>query len=411
MDRLRTLRTFISVAEHRSFAEAGRRLSLSPTTVSRTIAALETSLGVQLLRRTTRSVSLTEEGALFLDHCRAGISEIEQAYDVLQGRRSAPSGLLTVTAPVLFGRLHIQPAVTQLLASFPELRVRLLLLDRVVSLVEEGVVTGWDDPRMPTLVGMRRRGFTPSAIRDFIDRVGLSKADSVVDYALLEYCVRNDLGNVAPRVMAVLQPLKVILTNWPEDKVDTLPIENHPDHPEMGERHVTFGRELWIDREDFMEDPPRKFFRLAPGREVRLKGAYIIKCEEVIKDEHGKVVALHCTVDMDSRSGSPGAERKVKGTLQWVNAGDAAPVEARLYEPLLDESDENEDIDRKDFMARINPNSLIVQHGYAEHAVAEEPVGWVCQFLRVGYFCKDRDSTDALPVMNRVVPLKDSYRP
>ena len=278
-------------------------------------------------------------------------------------------------------------------------------------LVEEGVVTGWDDPRMPTLVGMRRRGFTPSAIRDFIDRVGLSKADSVVDYALLEYCVRNDLGNVAPRVMAVLQPLKVILTNWPADKVDTLPIENHPDHPEMGERHVTFGRELWIDREDFMEDPPRKFFRLAPGREVRLKGAYIIKCEEVIKDEHGEVVALHCTVDMDSRSGSPGAERKVKGTLQWVNAGDAAPVEARLYEPLLDEFDESEDIYRKDFMARINPNSLIVQRGYAEHAVAEEPVGWVCQFLRVGYFCKDRDSTDALPVMNRVVPLKDSYRP
>ncbi len=277
-------------------------------------------------------------------------------------------------------------------------------------LVEEGYVTGWDDPRMPTLVGMRRRGFSPAAIRDFIERVGLSKADSVVDYALLEHCVRNDLGSKAARVMAVLKPLKVILTNWPEGKVDTLPMENHPDHPEMGERQVTFGRELWIDREDFLIDPPKKFFRLSPGNEVRLKGAYIIKCTDFAMGTDGQVDKVYCTVDMDSRSGSPGAERKVKGTLQWVHAADAVPLEARLYEPLLRE-DISEDEDRKDFIARLNDQSLTVERGYAEKAVADADTGWVCQFLRVGYFCKDQESTGDLPVMNRVVSLKDSYKP
>ncbi|NLB38049.1 MAG: glutamine--tRNA ligase, partial [Clostridiales bacterium] len=278
------------------------------------------------------------------------------------------------------------------------------------QLVEGGYVTGWDDPRMPTLIGMRRRGFSPAAIRDFIDRVGLAKADSVVDYALLEHCVRNDLGDKAPRVMAVLKPLKVILTNWPEGKVDTLTMENHPEHPDMGERQVSFGRELWIDQDDFMENPPKKFFRLSPGNEVRLKGAYIIRCEEVVRDDAGNITALACTVDMDSRSGSPGSERRVKGTLQWVNAADCTPIEARLYDPLLRE-DEGDDEDRKDFIARLNDKSLVVERGYAEHAVLDADIGWVCQFLRVGYFCKDKDSTPALPVMNRVVSLKDSYRP
>ncbi len=279
-------------------------------------------------------------------------------------------------------------------------------------LVEEGFVSGWDDPRMPTLVAMRRRGYTPEAIRDFIGRVGLAKADSTVEFALLEHCVRNDLGRKAPRVMAVLDPLKVVLTNWEAGKTDCLEIENHPDHPELGSRSLKFSRELYIEREDFMEDPPRKFFRLKPGGEVRLKGAYIIRCDEVIKDETGHITQLNCTVDLNSRSGSPGAERKVKGTLHWVSAEEAVPLRARLYEPLLLGDEEAEEgADKKDFIARLNPDSLRVKHGFAEPVVLAASVGDTFQFLRVGYFCKDHDSTDTFPVFNLVVGLKDSYRP
>ncbi|MDD4133497.1 MAG: glutamine--tRNA ligase/YqeY domain fusion protein [Eubacteriales bacterium] len=279
-------------------------------------------------------------------------------------------------------------------------------------LVEEGYVSGWDDPRMPTLIAMRRRGYTPEAIRDFISRVGLAKADSTVEFALLEHCVRGDLGARSPRVMAVLDPLKVVLTNWEEGRTDTLEIENHPDHPEMGFRSLKFSRELYIEREDFMEDPPRKFFRLKPGGEVRLKGAYIIRCDEVVKDDDGHITQLNCTVDMDSRSGSPGADRKVKGTLHWVSMPEAVPLRARLYEPLLAENDDdNEEAGRKDFIARLNPDSLKVKHGCAEPVVLTASVGDTFQFLRVGYFCLDRDSTPTLPVYNLVVGLKDSYRP
>lgn len=282
-------------------------------------------------------------------------------------------------------------------------------------LVEEGHVSGWDDPRMPTLSAMRRRGYTPEAIKDFISRAGLSKAASVVDLSLLEFCIRNDLGAKSPRIMAVLNPLKVIITNWDADKTDTLLLENHPDHPEFGEREVPFGREIWIDAEDFMENPPRKFFRLKPGGEVRLKGAYIIRCDEVVKNPDGTISHLLCSADLDSRSGSPGAERRVKGTLQWLPVDGCVPVEARLYEPLLrDEADveeEEEEIDRKDFIARLNPDSLRIVRGFAEPVALEAQTGWTCQFLRVGYFCKDMDSTDDLPVFNRVVSLKDSYRP
>ncbi|MDR0896392.1 MAG: glutamine--tRNA ligase/YqeY domain fusion protein [Oscillospiraceae bacterium] len=282
-------------------------------------------------------------------------------------------------------------------------------------LVEEGYVSGWDDPRMPTLAAMRRRGYTPAAIFDFIERSGISKASSEIDLALLEHCVRDNLGEVAPRAMAVLHPLKVVLTNWPEGETDAITLENHPAHPEMGTHTANFGRVLYIEQEDFMEDAPKKFFRLKPGGEVRLKGAYIIRCDEVIKDENGAVVELRCTVDLDSRSGSAGAERKVKGTLHWVNAAEALPFEARLYEPLLlDEAGIEEDAEgdeaapaKKDFIARLNPESLETLSGcLAEPWLAEATDGQTYQFMRLGYFCKDKDGF----VFNRTVGLKDGFK-
>ena len=288
-------------------------------------------------------------------------------------------------------------------------------------MVEEGVVSGWDDPRMPTLVAMRRRGYPAAAIHDFMDRVGVAKADSTVEGALLDHCVREALADTAPRAMAVVDPVKVVLTNWPEDKIDVLTIENHPDHPEFGTREVKFGRELYIEREDFMEEPVKKFFRMAPGKEVRLKGAYIVKCEDFVKDADGSIVELRCTVDMDSRSGSEGANRKVKGTLHWVSAIDGVPCEYRLYEPILaedepetnavtvDEDGNEVDAAPADFMDRLNPNSLTVKQGFCESWIAGHDVGATFQFLRMGYFCKDKDSTEARPVFNRTVPLKDSW--
>ena len=287
--------------------------------------------------------------------------------------------------------------------------------------VSSGVVAGWDDPRMPTLVGMRRRGYPAEAIHDFLSRVGVAKSDSTVELSLLEHCVRVPLADTAPRAMAVVDPLKVVLTNWPEDKVDVLTIENHPDHPEFGAREVKFGRELYIEREDFMEEPVKKFFRLAPGKEVRLKGAYIIRCEDLVKDADGNITELHCTVDLDSRSGSEGANRKVKGTLHWVSAADGVPCEYRLYEPLLcedapdvnavevDEDGETVEAAPVSILDRLNPNSLTVAKGFCEPWIAAHEAGATFQFLRMGYFCKDPDSTDALPVFNRTVPLKDSW--
>ncbi len=284
------------------------------------------------------------------------------------------------------------------------------------QLVEGNYVKGWDDPRMPTLSAMRRRGYTPEAIRSFVDQIGMSKADSTVDFAFLEHCVRDDLGTKAPRVMAVLKPLKVVLTNWPENEKKEILLENHPDHPEMGSRKVTFSRELYIEQDDFMENPPKKYFRLYPGNEVRLKGAYIIRCDDFVKDENGQVTELHCSVDLSSLSGTPGSDRKVKGTLHWVCAEDCIPFEARLYEPLLtdtlpeeEEGEEGNGVDKKDFISRLNPDSLSILHGYAEPCIQESPVGTTYQFLRNGYFCKDPDSTSALPVFNRTVGLKDTW--
>ena len=306
---------------------------------------------------------------------------------------------------------------------------RLNLTNTVMSkrklrkLVEEHHVAGWDDPRMPTLAGMRRRGYTSAAVRDFIDRIGVSKADSTVDHRLLEYCVRNDLGEVAPRAMAVLDPVRVVLTNIPEGTVELCEIENHPKKPEMGTHQIPLTREIYIEREDFMIDAPKKYFRLKPDGEVRLKGAYIIKCERYDVDEAGNVTCIYCTVDPTSKSGSEGADRKVKGTIHWVSAEQNVPLTARLYDVLiLDEKPEEapaeaaEDEDAEeaaasdDFLRQVNPDSLKVVNGYGEPWLAEAKVGDSFQFLRTAYFCKDKDSTDELAVFNRVVTLKDSFK-
>ena len=285
-------------------------------------------------------------------------------------------------------------------------------------MVEEGVVSGWDDPRMPTLVGMRRRGYPAAAILDFMSRVGVAKADSMVEGNLLDHCVREALADTAPRAMAVLNPLKITFTNWEEGKVDELTVENHPDHPELGTHTIRFTKHAYIEQEDFMEEPVKKFFRLAPGKEVRLKGAYIVMCNEVVKDENGNITELLCTVDLDSRSGSEGSNRKVKGTLHWLSDLDAQPCEFRLYEPILEEEpDEEPEIEGEeeetaapaDFMDRINPNSLQVVKGFCEPVIAASETGKVFQFLRMGYFCKDADSSAELPVFNRTVGLKDSW--
>ncbi|MDR0397494.1 MAG: glutamine--tRNA ligase/YqeY domain fusion protein [Oscillospiraceae bacterium] len=295
------------------------------------------------------------------------------------------------------------------------------------GLVESGRVRGWDDPRMPTISGMRRRGYPQSALIDFVERAGFSKVDSTVDASLLEHCVREALEETAPRAMAVLRPLKVILTNWPEDRIDSIALENHPNHPEMGERVVPFGRTLYVERDDFMENPPKKFFRLYPGGEVRLKGAYIIKCERVIKDESGEAAALECTVDMESRSGTPGSARKVKGTLHWVGESGAAPLTVRLYEPLLkDESAVEPDIEavgedsgaesasakhaKPDIESRVNPDSLTELAGcLGEPILAQAQAGDRFQFMRQGYFTVDPDTRPGQIVFNRTVGLKDSW--
>ncbi len=273
------------------------------------------------------------------------------------------------------------------------------------QLVEEGYVRGWDDPRMPTLCGLRRRGFTPAAIRDFCERIGVAKSNSVVDIAMLEHCVREDLNENADRVMAVLDPLKVVLTNVAADSVEYLTAENHPKRG--GSRYVPFTREIFIEREDFMEDAPKKFFRLKPGGEVRLKHAYIIKCEEVVKNSAGEVVELHCTIDPTSKSGGATAGRKIKGTIHWVSAQFALPAEVRLYDYLLT-TDANGNLP-EDFIAALNPDSLIVKQALIEPSVRWTAAGTHYQFLRLGYFVVDPDTAPDKLVFNRVVGLKDTW--
>jgi len=270
------------------------------------------------------------------------------------------------------------------------------------ALVEEGRVRGWDDPRMPTLRAMRRRGYTSQAVHTFIDAVGVAKRYSTVDIAFLEHCVREDLKMTRPRMMAVIDPLKVIITNYPEDKVEWLPVDNNQENPEMGERKVPFCREIWIEQEDFLEDPPKKFFRLYPGKEVRLKGAYCVTCTDVVKDGDGNISEVHCTYDPETLSGKP-MDRKVKGTLHWVSAEHAVPAEMRLYEYLFVEGEDGDLV--------FNEDSLVITQGYAEPALAEATPEDTFQFLRQGYFCMDKDSAPDKLVFNRTVPLKSSYKP
>ncbi|SCM78922.1 glutamyl-tRNA synthetase [uncultured Sporomusa sp.] len=277
-------------------------------------------------------------------------------------------------------------------------------------LVEENYVSGWDDPRMPTISGLRRRGYTPEAIRDFCDRIGVAKSNSTVDIALLEHCIREDLNTKAPRVMAVLKPLKIIIDNYPDGQVEEMTAENNPENPEMGSRTLPFSRELYIEQDDFMENPPKKYFRLTPGAEVRLKHAYIIKCEHVIKDEQtGEIVEVHCTYDPDTKSGSGTVNRKVKGVLHWVSAAHAAKAEVRLYDYLLTDQQDQEE-EAKDFVDTLNPDSLeVLTACLVEPSIKTAQPGSRFQFMRQGYFVVDRDSTVDLPVFSRIVSLKDSW--
>ncbi len=280
------------------------------------------------------------------------------------------------------------------------------------QLVEEGHVRGWDDPRMPTIAGLRRRGYTPEAIRTFCERIGLAKRDSMVDIALLEHCVREGLNKRAPRVMGVLHPLRVVIDNYPEDQVEELEAINNPEDPSMGTRKVPFSRVLYIERDDFREDPPKKFFRLAPGREVRLRYAYFITCVDVIKDENtGEVVELRCTYDPATRGGDAPDGRKVRGTLHWVSAAHALPVEVRLYDHLFLKPNPTDVEEGKTFKDYLNPKSLVVLNPcYVEPSLAEAKPGDRFQFERVGYFCVDPvDSRPSAPVFNRTATLKDTW--
>jgi len=279
---------------------------------------------------------------------------------------------------------------------------------RLLQLVNENYVSGWDDPRMPTLCGLRRRGYTPESIRDFCDRIGVAKTYSVVEMGMLEHCVREDLNNNAARKMAVLNPLKLIITNYPEGKTEFLQIENHADRPELGMRSVAFSKEIYIEQDDFCEVPPnRKYFRLAPDVEVRLKSAYIVKCTGFKKGADGNIEEVYCTYDTESKGGSAADGRKVKGTLHWVDAKDSVEGEIRLYDHLFTDVDPGS---KDDWLEILNPESLVVlKNCKLEKSLDECEVGEHFQFMRMGYFCKDSDSTAEKPVFNRTVGLKDTW--
>ena len=279
------------------------------------------------------------------------------------------------------------------------------------NLIESGYVDGWDDPRMPTLCGLRRRGYTPEAIREFHTRNGVAKINSVVDFAFLEYCLREDLNKKAKRAMAVLHPVKLIIDNYPDGMTEEFTVENNPENEADGVRKVSFSKELWIDAEDFMEEPAKKYFRLFPGNEVRLKSAYIIKCTGCDKDENGNVTAVHCTYDTESRGGNPADGRKIKATIHWVNAADCLDAEIRLYDRLF--TTEQPDLADCNYLDFINPDSLtVIKDAKVEASLKDTNPSDRFQFLRVGYFCCDsKDSTPDHLVFNRAVSLKDSYRP
>lgn len=278
---------------------------------------------------------------------------------------------------------------------------------KLLEMVNKGIVSGWDDPRMITLCGMRRRGYSAAAVRDFIDRVGVSKADSMVDYGLLEACVRDDLNAKAPRAMAVLRPLKVVIDNYPEGQSEEFEVELHPEHPEFGTRKVTFSRELYVEREDFMAEPVKKYFRLFPGNEVRFKSAYFVKCNSYDTDENGNITCLHCTYDPESRGGNSPDGRKVKGTIHWVNANDCKPCEVRLYDRLFSAEEPGKN---GDYIDDLNPNSLeVIDDCLLEGGFENAKPGDTFQFMRNGYFCVDKDSTEDKLVFNRTVALNSSW--
>jgi glutaminyl-tRNA synthetase len=297
-----------------------------------------------------------------------------------------------------FGRLNL----TQTITSKRKLK----------QLVDEGHVDGWDDPRMPTLSGLRRRGFTPEAIKAFVYETGISKSDGAVDWKTLEHFIREDLKLKAPRTMAVLDPLKVVITNYPEGQTEMLQAENNSENEELGHREIPFSREIYIEREDFMENPPSKYFRLFPGNEVRLKHAYFIKCNDVIKDAEGNVTEIHCTYDVETKSGSGFTGRKVKGTIHWVDASQAVPAEFRLYEPLIaGEEEDEEQSEGKTFLDYINPNSLKIVQGFVEPGMKDVKPQDKFQFFRHGYFNVDsKHTTPEKPVFNLVVSLKSSFQ-
>ena len=323
--------------------------------------------------------------------CTLEFEEHRPFYDWLLEALGFPAG--ERPRQIEFARLNLSGAIT----SKRKLR----------QLVEEGHVRGWDDPRMPTISGMRRRGYPPAAVRAFCEEIGVAKSNSTVDSAMLEHSVRDELNRNAPRVMAVLRPVKLVLTNYPADETEYLLAENSPTHG--GQRYVPFARELYIDREDFMEDAPKKFFRLKPGGEVRLKHAYIIKCEEVVKDAAGEIIELRCTYDPETRSGGAAANRKVKGTIQWVAAEHALTAEVRLYESLLRDIPEGEE-EPENFIDALNPHSLeILTDAKVEPSLHLTAAGAHYQFLRVGYFVVDPDTTPDHIVFNRIVGLKDSW--
>ncbi len=283
---------------------------------------------------------------------------------------------------------------------------------KLIQLVQEGVVSGWDDPRMPTISGLRRRGYTPESIRVFCERIGVAKRDSVVDMALLEHCVREDLNKRAPRVMGVLRPLKMVITNYPEDMTEELEAVNNPEDPSMGTRRVPFCREIYIERDDFREDPPKQYFRLAPGREVRLRYGYYVTCVDVVKDPaNGEIREIHCVYDPATRGGWSPDGRKVKGTIHWVSARHALRAQVRLYDRLFTRENPNDTEPGKTFLDYVNPNSLeILEDCRVEPSLREAPPGRQFQFERLGYFCVDnRDSTPEKLVFNRIVSLKDSW--
>ena len=280
---------------------------------------------------------------------------------------------------------------------------------KLLQLVKDQVVTGWDDPRMPTICALRRKGYTPASIRAFAEKVGVAKRDNVIDLSLLEYCVREDLNKTAERRMAVVDPLKVVITNYPEGKSESFSAVNNPEDEAAGRREVPFGREIYIERADFMEEPPKGYYRLRPGGEVRLRYGYLIKCEEVVKDAEGNVVELHCTYDPESAGGSSSDGRKVKGVIHWVSVADAVPAEVRLYDNLFAKENPDDVEEGKVFTDYLNPNSLVVKTAYCERSLAEAKCGDKFQFERVGYFCVDKDSTAEKLVFNRTVTLKDTW--